>query len=143
MQMALFTAVLAINGLSLANYYHNPQYSREDARSAARYLEAEAHAGDIIAVVGNATALRHYYHGSLPIVSWGKTTFHSQAALTDPLQELTKDHGQLWLVETRPWETDPEGLVKTVLNKSYQLGEHKALPGVDIYSYRLHRPISQ
>jgi 4-amino-4-deoxy-L-arabinose transferase-like glycosyltransferase len=142
MQMALFTAVLAINGLSLANYYHNPRYSREDARSAARYLEAEAHAGDIIAVVGNATALRYYYHGSLPIVGWGKTTFHSQAALIDPLQELSRDHEQLWLVETRPWEADPEGLVKTVLNESYQLREHKALPGVDIYSYRLHRPIS-
>ena len=143
MRMALLTAVLVINGLSLANYYHNPQYSREDARSAARYLEAEAHAGDIIAVVGNTTALRYYYHGSLPIVAWGKATFNTQAALTDPLQELSRDYKQLWLVEIRPWEMDPEGMVKTVLNERHQLREHKALPGVDISSYRLHRPISQ
>ena len=143
MQIALFTGVLVINGLALANYYHNPQYSREDTRSAARYLEAEVHAGDIIAVVGDGTALLYYYHGSIPIVRWGKTTFPSQVALTDHLQELSREHEQLWLVETRLWETDPEGLVKTVVNERHQLREHKALPGVDIYSYRLHRPLSQ
>jgi hypothetical protein len=137
MQIALLTAVLAINGLSLANYYHNPQYSREDARSAARYLETEAHTGDIIAVVGNGTALQHYYHGTSPMVSWGKTTFSAEVAWTDPLQKFSKDYAQLWLVEIRPWETDPQGIVKTVLDERQQLLEHKAFPGVDIYTYRI------
>jgi 4-amino-4-deoxy-L-arabinose transferase-like glycosyltransferase len=137
MQIALLTAVLAINGLSLANYYYNPQYSREDARSAARYLETEAHTGDIIAVVGNGTALQHYYHGTSPMVSWGKTTFSAETAWTDPLQKFSKDYAQLWLVEIRPWETDPQGIVKAVLDERQQLLEHKAFPGVDIYTYRI------
>jgi 4-amino-4-deoxy-L-arabinose transferase-like glycosyltransferase len=137
MQIALLTAVLAINGLSLANYYHNPQYSREDARSAARYLEAEVHTGDIIAVVGNGTALQHYYQGTFPIVGWGKTTFSAEVGLPDPLREFSKDYAQLWLVEIRPWETDPQGIVKAVLDERQQLMEHKAFPGIDIYTYRI------
>jgi uncharacterized membrane protein len=139
MQLAFLAAVLLINGLSLANYYYNPRYARDDARSAARYLEAEAHAGDIIVGVGNATALQYYYKGSVPLVSWGKTTFNSQAALIDPLQELSKDHEQVWLVEIRPWEADPEGMVKAALDERHQLMGHKELPGVDIYAYRLRQ----
>jgi hypothetical protein len=137
MQIALCAAVLAINGLSLANYYHNPQYSREDARSAARYLEAEAQSGDIIAIVGNDTALRYYYHGTVPLVRWRNTTVPAAGTLSGPLHEFRKDYEQLWLIAIRPWERDPQGKVKRLVDEQQQLLEHTAFPGVDIYKYRL------
>ena len=90
----------------------------------------------------NHGASLYLYKGSLPIVSWGERTLNTQAALTDPVQELSKDHEQLWLVEIRPWEADPKGMVKAVLDERQQLVKHKAFPKVNIYLYQLRHNIS-
>ena len=137
MQMMFLAAVLLVNGFSLANYYHNPRYSREDARSAARYLEAEAKAGDIIMVVGNTTALAYYYSGGLPIVRWDEEVISDQSALTARLKQLNEDYDHLWLVAIRPWDLDPKGTVKAALDETFHLTVHKDWPGVDVYLYPL------
>jgi mannosyltransferase len=136
-QTILLAAVLLVNGLSLANYYSNPLYSREDARSAARFLEVATDPRDIIVVVGNAAALRYYYKGSSPLVRWGKKVIAAGSALTDRLRELQANHDHIWLVEIRPWEADPKGMVNAVLDNTYTRIEHKELRGVNIYLYRL------
>jgi mannosyltransferase len=137
-QIALMAAVLLVNGLSLANYYYNPRYSREDARNAAQYLEAAAHPQDIILVVGSTGALEYYYRGRVPMVSWDSETLENSAASVDRMQELGHNHGQVWVVAIRPWEADPKAAVKAALDARYHLVEHKQFPGVDIYSYQLH-----
>jgi uncharacterized membrane protein len=138
LQMTLLAAVLLINGLSLANYYHNPRYSREDAQRAARYLEVAAHSRDIIVVVGNPTGLQYYYRGSLPLMSWGETELGNRPAFTLRLQQLNEDYERLWLVEIRPWEADPNGTVRAALEERYSVLEHREWPGIDIYAYQLH-----
>ncbi|MCZ6623214.1 MAG: glycosyltransferase family 39 protein [Deltaproteobacteria bacterium] len=142
-QITLLAAVLFVHGLSLANYYLDARYAREDVRAAARYLASVAHPKDVILVVGNTTALRYYYKGNVPIVSWSGSTNSDQSAVTKRLRELSKEHNRLWLVAVRPWETDPKGNVKTALINMYDLVEHKELPGVDIYSYQLSEPLSR
>lgn len=137
LQLIFLAAVLLIHGLSLANYYHNPRYSREDARSAARYLEVAAHPRDIIVVVGSETGLRYYYRGSLPLVSWSETEIGHCLVLTHCLQQLHEDHDHLWLVEMRPWEVDPHGKLKVALKERYNVIEHREWPGVALYSYQL------
>jgi mannosyltransferase len=136
-RMALLVAVLAVNGLSLAHYYFDPRYGREDTRAAARHLEVRAHPGDALVVVGSAIALSHYYRGSLPIVNWRGRVIKDRAALTDRLRRLSEAHDHLWLVSIRPWEGDPKGTVREMLDDRYSLIGHKALEGVDIYAYRL------
>jgi uncharacterized membrane protein len=137
MRIVLLAAVLLVNGLSLANYYYNPRYSREDAKSAARLLEAEAHPRDVILVVGSTEALEYYYRGSLPIVSWDEKTIHNQAALLDRVEELSQAHDQAWFVAIRPWESDPAGNVKAALEARFHLSGNKRLPGVDIAVFQL------
>jgi hypothetical protein len=41
------------------------------------------------------------------------------------------------MVAIRAWRTDPRGTVKAALDNRNPLIDHKALPGVDIYLYRL------
>jgi len=136
-QIALLAAVLAVNGVSLAHYYFDPRYGREDTRAAARYLEMTANPGDALVVVGSAIALSHYYRGSLPIVNWRGEVIKERPALTDRLQQLSEAHDHLWLVSIRPWEGDPKGTVRGILDDRYSRIGHKQLPGVDIYTYRL------
>jgi hypothetical protein len=136
-QYMILAAVLLFNGLSLANYYHNPRYSREDARGAARYLQMAMGPRDVIGIVGNTTALAHYYSGKLPIVTWDETDLDDPRALSERFQQLGEDHDHLWLVAVRPWEVDPAGRVKSALDGEYPLVQRQQFPGVDIAAYHL------
>jgi mannosyltransferase len=137
MQLILIAAVLCANSLSLANYYFDSRYSREDARSAARYLEAMAQPRDIIVVVGNGAPLQYYYQGTLPVVVWNRTVISNQSVLTDQLQELHAVYRHVWLVVIRLWQADPTGTAKQALEAKSNLIQHQEFPGIDIYSYRL------
>jgi mannosyltransferase len=136
-QITVLSGLLFINGLSLAHYYFNPRYAREDARSAAQYLESMAQPGDVILSVGSATALRHYYKGSLPIVLAGAHSTKNEL-VAEHLRKLHKDH-RLWLVEIRPWEADPKSTVKAALDNLARRSGHKDFSGVEIYSYQAAR----
>ncbi len=135
--MTLLAAVLVVNGLSLVGYYFNPRYAREDARNAARYLQSATGPQDLILVVGNPMALRYYYKGNVPIVTWSKKENGDQIVITERLKELTTNHERLWLVEIRDWEKDPTGTVKGTLERLYNIVQEQHLPGVEIYAYDL------
>jgi len=139
LQATVLATVLCVNGLSLANYYFNPRYAKEDARAAAQYLESVGDVGDIILVVGNMTALKHYYKGELPIVAWDRSTTRDQAAIVGYLKTLGNEHKRLWIVTNRPWETDPKGQVQTTLSQWHHITRSKEFAGVEIYAYLLDK----
>jgi hypothetical protein len=126
-------AVLLVHGLSLYNYYFDSRYGREDARAAARYLEAEAREG-IILVVGHPRPLRYYYKGGLPVQTIGARG-RNDDLVAGKLRELVGRFNRLWLVEIRPWQRDSKGIVKGTLDKLAGHPEHTRFPGVDVYSY--------
>jgi hypothetical protein len=134
LQITILSGLLFVNGVSLAHYYFNPRYAREDSRSAAQYLESEAQRGDVILTVGNATALRYYYKGSLPVVQAGAYSTEN-GLVVEYLRKLGTDH-RLWLVEIRPWEADPKSTVKAALDNLARRSDDKKFPGVEIYSYQ-------
>ena len=136
-QITLLVSVLLVNAVSVSNYYFNPRYAREDSRSAARYLESGAGGKDIVLVVGNPRALRYYYKGNVPIVTWSNKGNGDQIVITERLRELAANHERLWLVEIRDWEKDPTGTVKGTLERLYNIVQEQHLPGVEIYSYDL------
>jgi uncharacterized membrane protein len=135
-QKAFMAAVLVVHGVALANYYFNPVYSREDTRAAIQYLESEVGPRDVVLGVGNVNGLKYYSRGNLPIARLSKQP-KSNSSMADEVQQLSKNHDRLWLVEIRPWQQDPTGKVKAALNVAYNLIEQKQFPGVDIYCYRL------
>jgi hypothetical protein len=134
-QVGLMAAVLLINALSLANYYHNPRYSREDARSAAAYLESSTGPGDVIVAVGNPTALQYYFRGKSPIITWRTTLINDLSALAARLQEGGEAHHRVWLVAIRPWEGSPNARTKAAFDEMYRFIRGKELPGVEVSLY--------
>ena len=133
----VFSAVLCVNGLSLFNYYVVPDFAREDARSAAQYLESVARSGDIVVSAGSSTALRYYYNGDVPVVSVkGRNSDLEVAKYVD---DLARTYNRLWLIEIRQWEKDPESKVRAALDNLGYRVEHKKFPGVEVYSYDFTR----
>jgi 4-amino-4-deoxy-L-arabinose transferase-like glycosyltransferase len=128
---------LVFNCYSLANYYFNPEYAREDARGASRYLEMVAQPDDAILVVGSSVALKYYYAGPAPLHSWTGQSHDPVAQVAAQSGETTHPHKRLWLVETRRWEKDKSGQVRNVLEQTYQTLGHQRFSGVDIYSYEV------
>jgi uncharacterized membrane protein len=135
MQFLLLGAVLISNGTSLANYYFNGEYAREDARSAAQFLTSAVRPGDMILAIGNPVALEHYYKPGVPIIWIDNRTTKNISFVSKKLTELSNSYDQIWLVEIRPWEIDPKGNVKMALDKQARLDSHQSFAGVEIYSY--------
>ena len=138
LQGALLAAVLLISALSLANYYFNPRYSREDTRGAAQYLETAVGARDVIVLVGSGYVFRHYYKPASMLVSLTKEMINDEVALARQFEDLDKDHEHLWLVSIRSWRVDPQGITQALLNKRYTTMARHELSGVDIRRYQLH-----
>jgi mannosyltransferase len=135
-QTALLAAVLAVHGISLANYYFDPRYAREDTRSAASYLESKVAPEDLALVVGTLSSLPYYY--KRPLVSV-RPEFSNGTAMgfSKRLHELAENHKRLWLTQIRPWQTDREGTVQTALDEACELLEIRKFPGIDIRGYRV------
>jgi 4-amino-4-deoxy-L-arabinose transferase-like glycosyltransferase len=135
LQLLLLGSVLALHGAALANYYFDPQYAREDTRSAAGFLASTAEPGDAILVVGTLSSLPHYYSGNPPLVEFDFSGGPAQP-LDERLRNFGANHDRIWLVQIRPWQVDREGKVKAALDVLYNLAEQRRLPGVEIYAYR-------
>jgi mannosyltransferase len=135
-QLALVSAVLAVHGTALANYYFEPKYAREDTRSAARFLESAAGSQDVALVVGTVSSLPHYYRGTLSIVDF-RTLGEANESVTERLEKVTANYDRLWLVQIRPWQVDRTGRVKAALDNSYELIERHHFPGVDVLGYEI------
>jgi 4-amino-4-deoxy-L-arabinose transferase-like glycosyltransferase len=136
-QHALLGCLLAFNCYSLANYYFNPRYAREDARAAARYLAMAARYDDAIVIVGSSVALKYYYAGPVPLHSWSEQNGHTLMQSATSPNGITSQRKRLWLVETRRWEKDRSGRVRGAVEQTHQRLAHRQFPGVDIYSYEL------
>jgi 4-amino-4-deoxy-L-arabinose transferase-like glycosyltransferase len=137
-RMMLLGAVLAVHGLALANYYFDPQYAREDTRSAAQYLELMAGPRDRVLVVGTLSSLPYYYKGDPPLTDF-RILEGTDQPLTERLRELGANHDRLWLVQIRPWQVDRAGQVKATLDGAFDVVERQHYPGVDIYAYRVSK----
>ena len=135
-QILLFGAVLLVHGVSLANYYFDPRYAREDTRAAGHFLESAAGPDDIVLIVGIGSSLPHYYNASAPVVYFGRLNGTS-LSVAERLRQLSKNHERLWLVQIRPWLTDPKGQVKIELDNANTLLQQHHFPGVDISAYRV------
>jgi hypothetical protein len=127
-------AVLAVQGVALANYYFNPMYAREDTRAAAQYLESEVGPRDMVLIVGNSNSLKYYSRGKLPFAGLGNV-LRTNSPLAEYMQQISKGHDRLWLVEIRPWQKDPSGQAKAALDSTYNLIKQQHFPGVNIYCY--------
>jgi uncharacterized membrane protein len=139
LQVTLLVAVLVSNGVSLANYYFNPSYAREDVRAAVQYLESVRRSRDVFLAVGDTHALHYYSQGTLPFERLAHVSKLDRPPI-EVLRDIVRDHDRSCLIEVRPWQSDPDGKWKAALGGAYPLIEQKQFAGgVSINCYRLSK----
>lgn len=134
LMLFLLLAIVLCSTYSLWNYYGDDRYAKEDARSAAEYIERNSQSGDAILVVGIDYPFAYYYGGTLPVHSI--PVVRSDEAPTY-LERIPGTHSRLWLVLGRTWQADPEDLVKKHFDRGYSLIDQQVFPGVRLYCYQL------
>jgi hypothetical protein len=129
--MAVFSLV------SLANYYARPEYSREDVRGAARYVEANERPGDAVLLPVIKDVFEFYYRGRATTVVIYPGQAGSDAEVASRIEDGVRGRARLWFVEARLWHTDPAGRIPAYLNGRYRLVEERELAGTRLFLYDL------
>jgi 4-amino-4-deoxy-L-arabinose transferase-like glycosyltransferase len=126
----LLIVMLVYNLVAVYNYVFDERYAKEDTRAAAAYLDGQVKSGDKILTVTVGRAVNWYFQGSNPIIS----NVPAQP-VTDLVESATQNTDTVWLVEARPWQTDPRRQVKALLDSRYPMTETTTFTGVTIYRY--------
>jgi uncharacterized membrane protein len=126
----LLLVVVIYNGVALYNYYFDARYAKEDVRGAAAYVASNASPDDHILVITVTHIFEWYFHQPNMIVS----TLSSQPAAALVNEAAAGTH-TLWVVESRPWQTDPNNEIRKVLDSQYFLIDEIDFSGVILYQY--------
>lgn len=124
-----FVAVLVVNAKSLANYYFNPAYSRDDYRGASQFLERHKDVPSIM--LRGMPGLLSYY--GYPYAIDG--TLLKPDDLPDEVELQTDSAKHIFVVVNREWDWGPPGAVENALAERYRLLSTKRLCDFNIYSY--------
>jgi mannosyltransferase len=126
----LLVVVILYNSISLYNHFADGRYAKEDVRSAAEFVAANASAEDHILVITVDRLFRWYYEPDNLIVS------NPASATTDQIfNTAISGTDRVWLVESRPWQSDPKQTLKTLFDNQYPVISQVDFPGVKVYQY--------
>lgn len=114
-------------GASLANYYFNPAYAKEDVRSALRAVEARLAPGECILAPTVWQIVGVYATGDARVLNVYSTP---ESVMQDQLATLFVQCDSFWYLRARPWVDDPEGRVLAKIDERYVRGETLEFPGV-------------
>lgn len=129
-RIAALAILVFYSGLSLYNHYFDQRYAKEDVRAAAEYIESEAEPEDVILIITVGQVFDWYFD---------KDNRQVSTLSNEPLETLVdaavQDANIVWVVESRPWQTDPRGIILQDFEANYQLLEEKRFTGVTVYRY--------
>lgn len=117
---------------SLAGHYFDGRHSKEDMRSAAALIQAQARPGEQLLAVNAEEVLFYYYRGPLEI----ETFWLGFAARPDRLERrfeaARSSHAGAWVVLTRPEDLDPRGAFAELMSR-YSRTESFSFNGVKVW----------
>lgn len=128
--------------IALSNHYWNPAYAREDVRPVASLLNSSFQPGSVL--VANNSRIRPillHYGARLPdnVLQLDPGPSRSAPNLNEIAAEVKRTIAQpgakVWLIQYRSWESDPDFMLKAVLDESGQLMETQSWPGVSLRIY--------
>jgi mannosyltransferase len=122
--------ILLCAGYSVANFYWNPRYDREDVRAAVAYINARPLEASLIISLGQIEAVVKYYGPNLNIIemercdvevdrdgSPRKATFHPQV---------------IWVIAGRDWNHTAEACLSR-LSQSYSVIDKQSFTGIELW----------
>jgi uncharacterized membrane protein len=130
---------------SLFNWYFNSFYAKEDVRAAASFLLNEYTPAKLLIVNNSRIApILAYYGSQLPaeaLQNQGTTSGRTPASVLRELNQLAMEPSrEVWLLEYRPWETDPTRSVRQRLDHTAELKDEHIWVGVSLRRYRTRPP---
>jgi len=135
-----FTLAFAlVVGVSIYNYFGEPWYGRDDARSAARVIKENLREGDAVAAHFAAAPLAHYLGGSIEVQIFGPDDLATPEAMAARCEEIASGSTRVWLSLCREWHLDPCGVIYGWFEENMALVETFRFPGVRLYLYRSRR----
>jgi uncharacterized membrane protein len=136
---AAAAAMVACMLVALANWYGSDRYAKEDVRPLARLL-VERPGQQMLIADNNRIALPLSFYGApLPTLAvdnilWARTP----SVVVNTLdREQSTLPPEVWLVEYRSWEGDPQGQVQQWLDKHGHLAGTQTWPGVSLRRYAM------
>jgi mannosyltransferase len=135
--VAVVTLVL-VQVAGLINYYAVPKYFREDNRAAARFLNANAGAHDLVVASAGYTLLPLRYYGLRPdleVVPYPRTGIASAGQVSRDLSELLGSRQRVWVFLSRTFHSDPDGEIVRYLDSALSLRREFRAPGVRVLLY--------
>lgn len=131
----LILVILGATVISIANYYFVPRYSKEDYRSAARFISAHAQQEDII-LVTHLVSFSYYYQGPVPARSF----FWSHAFYRKLPEIQLSDYRRAWFVLSREWGSDPDGIVSSYMMRTFHTVQETTFANLSLSLFDLTRP---
>lgn len=113
----LATAVVLVSiptAQTLAAYYFDPAVARDNYRGIAGYIAAVAGPDDAILLnaPGQREVFEYYYDGPLPVYGLPEARPADRAATEGSLQEIARQHPQLYSLFWATGESDPDHVVE-------------------------------
>jgi hypothetical protein len=131
--------LIGLQAASLWNLHANPRYSREDVRSAARFVAENVGPDDLVLIFGEIDRpWRHYYRGA---GAW-KKVYPRDRGQADELQLRSDLEGReiVWTVRGRLWrKPGSERLIALVEERSPVLERHEFPGSIMVSRHRLRR----
>lgn len=137
---ALLAGLLVLSLWSDRQYFFNPAYWREDARGAAAMIAQREQKDDVVAGVSSYFmhyAFSYYYRGGCRLVTFPFDTMAREQNVRDLVAQHVGDAPRIWYVQSRQWETDPAGLLKSYLEAHYRVEYSAELPGVEVILFAM------
>ncbi len=133
--VVILAAWLGLSAFALQRHYFDPQYMREDVRSAARLVASREGSDDVVLVPTVYRVFDHYYRGNSPVHNMFGVPGSDPERLTVTLADLDPQRRYLWYVRSRPWFNDPNGRLLASLEEKYATDARFTLPGVEVYLF--------
>jgi hypothetical protein len=104
---------------SLANYYFDEQYARDDYRGIVHYVTAAGREGDaiILNAPGQIDIFSYYYEGPLPVYPLPGQRPLDEAKTEEALESIVARHGSLFVLFWGTDESDPDRFIEGWLDQ--------------------------
>jgi len=143
MRLALGALVLLPTSISLAQYFTDPRYEKEDARAAASYLQSAAVPGDLLFVVGTDEPFRRYHWRDIRWLPnglekgdvgywWDKT----RAEQFELFEGMVAAHREIFVIFFRDDSIDPSGEWRRWVRAHHPPSEVRDFTGVEVWRFR-------
>jgi uncharacterized membrane protein len=141
-----FTAIAALCGLGLWNYY--AAFEKENWNLAAAHVATNAQPNELILFHASWTELpfNYYYPDEAPLlVQHGVPADLFNAGVLEPpmteadvprVLDLLEGQERVWLVYSHWWYTDPDGLLLRVLEEQLDIVDAQEWPGIQVLLYQ-------